>query len=56
MNILWSVNTLMPNVAKKIGVKSSHAISWIDAMSKEIIKLIKSEKIRKEKKKKHEKI
>lgn len=38
MNILWSVNTLMPNVAKKIGVKSSHAISWIDAMSKEIIK------------------
>lgn len=38
MRILWSVNTLMPNVAKKIGVNSAHAISWVDAMSKELIK------------------
>lgn len=28
----------MPNVAKKIGVNSAHAISWVDAMSKELIK------------------
>lgn len=38
MNILWSVNTLMPDVAKMVGTKSSHAISWVDAMSKELIK------------------
>lgn len=38
MNILWSVNTLMPWVASEIGVKSSHAISWVDAMSKELVK------------------
>lgn len=38
MRILWSVNTLMPSVAKKIGVNSAHAISWVDAMSKELIK------------------
>ncbi|WP_270238250.1 glycosyltransferase family 4 protein [Clostridium perfringens] len=33
MKILWSVNTLMPKVAQKLGIKSSHAISWVDAMS-----------------------
>ena len=33
MNILWSVNTVMPEVAAKLGIKSSHAISWVDAMS-----------------------
>lgn len=38
MKILWSVNTLMPNVAEEIGVKSTHAISWVDAMSKELVK------------------
>ncbi len=33
MKILWSVNTSMPGVANKLGIKSSHAISWVDAMS-----------------------
>ncbi len=37
MRILWSVNTLMPKVAKKLGIKSSHAISWVDAMSKRLM-------------------
>ena len=38
MKILWTVNTLMPEVANRIGVSSAHSISWIAAMSKEIIK------------------
>ena len=38
MRILWTVNTLMPQVAEKIGIKSSHAISWVDAMSKLLAK------------------
>ena len=33
MRILWTVNTLMPEVASALGQKSSHAISWVDAMS-----------------------
>ena len=32
MRILWSINTLMPQVAKELNIKSSHAISWVDAM------------------------
>ena len=32
MKILWSVNTLIPDVAKKMGLRSGHAISWVDAM------------------------
>ena len=38
MRILWSVNTIMPQVASKIGVNSAHAISWVDAMSKLLAK------------------
>jgi len=38
MKILWSVNTLMPQVAKRIGVVSGHSISWVDAMSKLLAK------------------
>ena len=33
MNILWTVNIIMPDVAKKLGLKTGHAISWVDAMS-----------------------
>ena len=33
MRILWTVNTLMPEVAKQMGVRASHAISWVEAMS-----------------------
>lgn len=36
MKILWTVNTLMPEVASAIGAKSGHAISWVDAMSKRL--------------------
>lgn len=32
MRILWTVNTLMPQIAKELGITSTHAISWIDAM------------------------
>ena len=33
MRILWTVNTLMPEVANRLGIKGSHAISWVEAMS-----------------------
>ena len=36
MNILWTVNTLMPEIANELGLKSMHAISWVDAMSKRL--------------------
>lgn len=38
MNILWSVNIIMPDIAKKLGLKSGHAISWVDAMSARLCK------------------
>ena len=33
MKILWTVNTFNQTVANKMGIKSSHAISWVEAMS-----------------------
>ena len=42
MRILWTINSLMPNVAEKLGFKSGHAISWVDAMS---VKIIKSDNV-----------
>lgn len=39
MKILWTVNTLPPRVAKELGVESGHPISWVDAMSEELVKL-----------------
>ncbi len=36
MRILWSINNLVPDIAKKIGIQSGHAISWIDAMGKRL--------------------
>ena len=33
MRILWTINSLMPKVAAKLGFESGHAISWVDAMS-----------------------
>lgn len=33
MRILWTVNVLMPGVAKILGITTEHAISWVDAMS-----------------------
>lgn len=38
MRILWTVNTLMPAVVKILGYGKGHAISWVDAMSKRLIK------------------
>ena len=38
MRILWSINNLVPDIAKKIGIQPGHAISWIDAMSKQLTK------------------
>ena len=32
MRILWSVNTILPDVAKSFDFKFGHAISWVDAM------------------------
>ena len=32
MKVLWSVNTIIPDIAKKMGLRSGHAISWVDAM------------------------
>ena len=36
MRILWTVNTMPPEFSKELGMRSTHAISWIDAMSKRI--------------------
>ena len=36
MRILWSINNLVPDIAKKIGIQPGHAISWIDAMGKRL--------------------
>ena len=38
MRILWTVNTLFPEVGEKFGIKSTHSISWVEAMSKELVK------------------
>lgn len=32
MRVLWSVNCVFPNLANKVGLKSGHAVSWVDAM------------------------
>lgn len=36
MNILWTVNALIPEVSKQLGLSGGHAISWVDAMSKRL--------------------
>lgn len=36
MNILWTVNALIPEVSKRLGLSGGHAISWVDAMSKRL--------------------
>lgn len=36
MRVLWTINTLIPDVAKSLGYSSGHAISWIDAMSHQL--------------------
>lgn len=33
MNILWTTNVIMPEVAKRLGIESKHPVSWIEAMS-----------------------
>lgn len=38
MRVLWTVNSLLPEVAKQLNCGSSHAISWVDAMSKRLTK------------------
>ena len=32
MKVLWTVNTFNQVIANEIGVKSSHAISWVEAI------------------------
>ena len=38
MKVLWSVNTIIPDIALKMGLRSGHAISWVDAMRTEFQK------------------
>lgn len=38
MKILWSVNTVLPDIAEKLNLRRGHAISWVDAMRNELIK------------------
>lgn len=38
MNILWSVNTVIPDIAEKLNLRKGHSISWVDAMRTELIK------------------
>lgn len=42
MRILWSVNTILPDVAKLFGFKFGHAISWVDAMRTSIAESYKN--------------
>ena len=32
MKILWTANTLSPKVAEAVGIRSTHAISWVESM------------------------
>jgi glycosyltransferase involved in cell wall biosynthesis len=36
MRVLWTVNTLPPELSKELGISSAHAISWVDAMSRQL--------------------
>ena len=38
MNILWTTNVIMPEVAKRLGIGSKHPVSWIEAMSQRLAK------------------
>lgn len=38
MRVLWSVNVVLPDIAKLMDLKCGHAISWVDAMSKALVK------------------
>ena len=38
MKVLWTVNALVPDIAKQLGLSGGHAISWVDAMSKRLKK------------------
>lgn len=38
INILWITDALMPQAAQKLGIKSAHAVSWIDSMSNRLSK------------------
>lgn len=38
MKVLWTVNSLAPEIAKAVGQRSAHATSWIDAMSHQLAK------------------
>ena len=38
MKVLWTVNALVPDIAKQLGLSGGHAISWVDAMSKRLNK------------------
>ena len=33
VNVLWITDAIMPQAAEALGIKSAHAVSWIDAMS-----------------------
>jgi glycosyltransferase involved in cell wall biosynthesis len=32
MRIIWTANTLSPKVAESVGIRSTHAISWVESM------------------------
>ncbi len=36
MRVLWSVNCFNPEICRLFGIPAQHAISWIEAMSKEL--------------------
>lgn len=36
MKILWTVNTVSPKVAASIGLRSTHAISWVESMGERL--------------------
>ena len=38
INVLWITDAIMPQAAEALGIKSAHAVSWIDSMSDRLSK------------------
>lgn len=36
MRILWTIGAVMPGIAKALGIKSTHSVSWVESMSERL--------------------
>ena len=39
MRVLWSVNTILPDISQKLNLRMGHALSWIDAMRSSFVNM-----------------